>query len=198
MRVERRKGSCERRAEEAATGSSLPCALSAGCRTWLGSLSLVGRGAVARQTVRSALQFRNSTRGGLSGATHNVRFGRVRLVVFPSERLRLRGETAFRVSLKEFCFRSEAHLRPLSHTRVSDCPGSEPTNSRFRSLATRLLSVAAEHSSPAQSTARRESVKRVESVEDTPRRTDLFRDCRGRKRVSVHYQRDTALWGDTY
>lgn len=115
MRVERRKGSCERRAEEAATGSSLPCALSAGCRTWLGSLSLVGRGAVARQTVKSALQVRNSTRGGLSGATHNVRFRRVRLVVFPSERLRLRGESSFRVSLKIRSSGNREHLRPLSH-----------------------------------------------------------------------------------
>lgn len=80
--------------------------------------------------MRSALQVRNSTRGGLSGATHNVRFGRVRLVVFPSERLRLRGEMSFRVSLKGFPLRIEATLRPLSRARASGCLGgpNRPTH----------------------------------------------------------------------
>lgn len=76
---------------------------------------------------------------------------------------------------------------------MSGCPWTEPTDLRFRYLATRPLSVAAERSSPAQSTARRESVKRVESVEGTPRRTDLFRDCRGRDRVSGYWKRYGSL-----
>lgn len=97
--------------------------------------------------------------------THDVRFRRVRLVVFPSERLRLRGETAF-ASVSRFVLLNFAPTSDRSHARSeraserAACPGTEPTDLRFRSLATRLLSVAAGRSSPAQSTARRERVSR--------------------------------------
>ena len=94
--------------------------------------------------------------------TDDVRFRRVRLVVFPSERLRLRGETAFRISLEVRSAELRAPTSDRSHARSerAACPRTEATDLRFRSLATRLLSVAAGRSSPAQSTARRERVSR--------------------------------------
>lgn len=75
--------------------------------------------------------------------THDVRFGRVRLVVFPSERLRLRSDMAFRISLEVRSAEIRAHLRPLSRAlraaARTESNGTEPDRPTYDSDSSPLV-----------------------------------------------------------